>query len=46
MHIVAVLFEVRGYFTTDGQSVCLGTEHPCGTYDQILLLIGLLLSEI
>jgi hypothetical protein len=20
-----------GYFTTDGQSVCLGIEHPCGT---------------
>jgi predicted transporter len=39
-----------GYFTTDGrsvsQSVCLGIEHPCGTCDQILLLVGMLLSEI
>jgi hypothetical protein len=28
------------------QSVCLGIEHPCGTCDQILLPIGMLLSEI
>jgi hypothetical protein len=39
--------EVRwGYFTTDSQSVCLGIEHPCGTCDQILLPVGMLLSEI
>jgi hypothetical protein len=28
------------------QSVCLGIEHPCGTCDQILLPVGMLLSEI
>jgi hypothetical protein len=37
---------LRSYFTTDGQSVCLGVEHPCGTCDQILLPVGMLLSEI
>jgi hypothetical protein len=31
---------------TDSQSVCLGIEHPCGTCDQILRLVGMLLSEI
>jgi hypothetical protein len=35
---------------TDSQSVsmsvCLGVEHPCGTCDQILLHVGMLLSEI
>jgi hypothetical protein len=31
---------------TVGQSVCLGIEHPCGTCDQILLPVGMLLSEI
>jgi hypothetical protein len=36
----------RRYFTTDGQSVSLGIEHPCGTCDQILLPVGMLLSEI
>jgi hypothetical protein len=39
-------FEVRSYFTADGQSVCLGIEHPCGTCDLILLPVGMLLSEI
>jgi hypothetical protein len=43
--------EVRwGYFTTDGrsvsQSVCLGIEHDCGTCDQILFPVGMLLSKI
>jgi hypothetical protein len=39
--------EVRwDYFTTDAQSVCLGIEHPCGTCDQMLLLVGMLLPEI
>jgi hypothetical protein len=28
------------------QSVCLGIERPCGTCDQILLPVGVLLSEI
>jgi hypothetical protein len=28
------------------QSVCLGTEQPCGTCDQILLRVGMLVSEI
>jgi hypothetical protein len=38
--------EVRwGYFTTDSKSVCLGIEHPCGTCDQILLPVWMLLSE-
>jgi hypothetical protein len=36
----------RSYFTTDSQSVCLGIEHPCGTPDQILLPVGMLLFEI
>jgi hypothetical protein len=28
------------------RSVCLGIEHLCGTCDQILLPVGMLLSEI
>jgi hypothetical protein len=28
------------------QSLCLGIEHPCGTCDQILFPVGMLLSEI
>jgi hypothetical protein len=28
---------------TVNQSVCLGIEHPCGTCDQILLPVGMLL---
>jgi hypothetical protein len=31
---------------TVSQSVCLGNEHSCGTCDQILLPVGMLLSEI
>jgi hypothetical protein len=31
---------------TVSQSVCLGIEHPCGTCDQILFAVGMLLSEI
>jgi hypothetical protein len=31
---------------TVSKSVCLGSEHPCGTCDQILLPVGMLLSEI
>jgi hypothetical protein len=31
---------------TVSYSVCLGIEHPCGTCDQILLPVGMLLSEI
>jgi hypothetical protein len=38
--------EGRSYFTTDGESVCLGIEHPCGTCDQIFLPVEMLLSEI
>jgi hypothetical protein len=30
----------------DCQSLCLGVEYPCGTCDQILLPVGMLLSEI
>jgi hypothetical protein len=37
--------EVTLQLTVD-QSVCLGIEHPCGTCDQILLPVGVLLSEI
>jgi putative component of toxin-antitoxin plasmid stabilization module len=36
--------ELLSYFTTVSQ--CLGIEHPCGTCDQILLRVGMLLSEI
>jgi hypothetical protein len=36
----------RSYFTTDNRSVCHGIEHPCRTCDQILLPVGMLLSEI
>jgi hypothetical protein len=36
----------RSYFTTDSLSVCLGIEYPCGTCDQILFPVGMLLSEI
>jgi hypothetical protein len=36
----------RSFFTTDSQSVCLGIEHPCGTCDQILLPVGMLLPEV
>jgi hypothetical protein len=36
----------RSYCMTDSQSVCLGVEHPCGTCDQILLSVGMLLCEI
>jgi hypothetical protein len=31
---------------TVSQSVCLGIEHLCGTCDQILFPVGMLLSEI
>jgi hypothetical protein len=31
---------------TVSQSVCLGVEYPCRTCDQILLPVGMLLSEI
>jgi hypothetical protein len=30
----------------DCQSVCLGIEYPCGTCDQRLFPVGMLLSEI
>jgi hypothetical protein len=42
-HSTDWLFEVeaRSYFTKDS----LGIEHPCGTCDQILLPVGMLLSE-
>jgi hypothetical protein len=31
---------------TDSQSICLGIEYPCGTCDQMLFPVGMLLSEI
>jgi hypothetical protein len=45
----AMLFEVKVEVTlrlTVSQSVCLGIEYPCGTCDQILFPVGILLSEI
>jgi hypothetical protein len=48
--IISPISRSRSYFTTDGQSVsqsvCLGIDFPCGTCDQILLPVGMLLSEI
>jgi hypothetical protein len=38
--------QVRGYFQSVSQSVCLDIEYPCGACDQILLPVGMLLSEI
>jgi hypothetical protein len=43
MELVEVTRTLR---LTVSQSVCLGIEHPCGTCDQILLPVGMLLSEI
>jgi hypothetical protein len=40
-----VTFEVTLRLTV-GQSVCPGIEHPCGTCDQILLTVGMLLFEV
>jgi hypothetical protein len=34
------------YWRSVSQSVCLSVEHPCGTCDQILLPVGMLLSEL
>jgi hypothetical protein len=31
---------------TFSQSICLGIEYPCGTSDQILLPVEMLLTEI
>jgi hypothetical protein len=31
---------------TVSQSICLGIKYPCGTCDQILLPVAMLLSEI
>jgi hypothetical protein len=45
-HILLSHRRSRSYFATDSHSVCLGIEHPCGTCDQILFPVGLLLSEI
>jgi hypothetical protein len=44
---VLEIVEVEGNLRlTVSQSVCLGIEYPCGTCDQILLPVGILLSEI
>jgi hypothetical protein len=37
---------IKKTFTADSKSVCLGIEHTCGTCDQILFPVGMLLSEI
>jgi hypothetical protein len=42
--VIPSKFEVTLRLTVS-QSVCLGIEHPCGTCDQILLPVGILLSE-
>jgi hypothetical protein len=42
---VEVVVEVTLRLTVN-QSVCLGIEHPCGTCDQILFPVGMLLPEI
>jgi hypothetical protein len=34
------------YFTTDSQSVCLGTEHPCGTCITVLFIYEQLLRKL
>jgi hypothetical protein len=39
-------FRLKSKLLYDWQSVCLGIEHPCGTCDQILFPVGMLLSEI
>jgi hypothetical protein len=39
------IFEVTLRLTVR-QSVCLGIEYPCGTCDQILFPVGMLLTEI
>jgi hypothetical protein len=44
-HLINVEVEVTLRLTVS-QSVCLGIEHPCGTCDQILFSVGMLLSEI
>jgi hypothetical protein len=36
----------RSKLLYDWRSVCHGIKHPCGTCDQILLPVGMLLSEI
>jgi hypothetical protein len=42
----------RSYFTTESvsqsvsKSVCLGIERPCGTYDQMLLPVGMSKSKL
>jgi hypothetical protein len=41
-----ICYRSRSYFTTEDQSVCLGIEQPCGTCDQILLPVGMLLADI
>jgi hypothetical protein len=40
------MFEVEIKVEVYRQSVSLGIEHPCGTCDQILFPVGMLLSEI
>jgi hypothetical protein len=45
--IIEVELEVEDTLRlTVSQSVCLGIEHPFGTCDQMLLPVGMLLSEI
>jgi hypothetical protein len=41
-----LLYDWRSVSQSVSQSVCLGIEHACGACDQILLHVGILLSEI
>jgi hypothetical protein len=48
---VSLPASTRGYRPAEVEvtlrlTVCLGIEHPCGTCDQILFPVGMLLSEI
>jgi hypothetical protein len=47
--LITAVTTIRSRLLYDWRSVsqlCLGIEHPCGTCDQILLPVGMLLSEI
>jgi hypothetical protein len=41
-----LLYDCQSVSQSVSQSICLGIEYPCGTCNQILLPVGMLLSEI
>jgi hypothetical protein len=43
---VLLLLRIGGLSRLNTRAIRLGVEHLCGTYDQILLHVGILLSEI